>query len=73
MCLTNNVKGNDNQSDVANDSSTFCIQKEAMTPKVFTTIPPKSIPNTGPEMLPLLGLIPAGIAGFTLRKKSKLG
>lgn len=73
MCLTNNVKGNDNQSDVANDSSTFCIQKEAMTPKVFTTIPPKSIPNTGPEMLPLLGLIPAGLAGFTLRKKSKLG
>ena len=73
MCLTNNVKGNDNQSDVANDSSAFCIQKEAMTPKVFTTVPPKSIPNTGPEMLPLLGLIPAGIAGFTLRRKSKLG
>lgn len=73
MCLTNNVKGNDNQSDVANDSSAFCIQKEVMTPKVFTTIPPKSIPNTGPEMLPLLGLIPAGLAGFTLRKKSKLG
>ena len=73
MCLTNNVKGNDNQSDVANDSSSFCIQKEAMTPKVYTTVPPKSIPNTGPEMLPLLGLIPAGIAGFTLRRKSKLG
>lgn len=72
MCLTNNVKGNDNNGDVANDSSTFCIQKEAMTPKVFTTIPPKSIPNTGPEMLPLLGLIPAGLTGLMLRKKSKL-
>lgn len=73
MCLTNNVKGNDNNSAVANDSSSFCIEKAAMTPKVFTTVPPKSIPNTGPEMLPLLGLIPAGIAGFTLRRKSKLG
>ena len=73
MCLTNNVVGTDNNSDVANDSSAFCIQKPVMTPKVFTTIPPKSIPNTGPEMLPLLGLIPAGLAGLTLRRKSKLG
>lgn len=73
MCLTNTVKGDDNNGAIANDSASFCIEKAAMTPKVFTTIPPKSIPNTGPEMLPLLGLIPAGIAGFTLRRKSKLG
>lgn len=30
----------------------------------------QSNPNTGPEMLGLLALIPAALAGFTLRKKA---
>ncbi len=28
-------------------------------------------PATGPEMLPLLGMIPTALAGFALRRKSK--
>ena len=78
MCLTNKAKATDNNGNVADDASAFCIQKQAVTipdknmPKVYNSVPPKSIPNTGPEMLPLIGLIPAGIAGLVLRKKTKL-
>jgi len=74
-CLTNIVNANDNVGDNAGDTSSFCIENPLVsnpTPQVFATIPPKSIPNTGPEMLPLLGLIPAGLAGFVMRKKSKI-
>ncbi len=39
---------------------------------MFEATPVKKIPETGPEMLPLLGLIPAGIAGFAMRRKYKL-
>jgi len=77
ICVVNQVNAIENSGAVAADSSQLCITKQIVettqTPKVFTTVPPKSIPNTGPEMLPLLGLIPAGLAGFTLRRKSKLG
>lgn len=75
ICLTNNVKATDNNGNIANDSAAFCIEKPITQvpikniPEIFTKVPPKSIPNTGPEMLPLLGLIPAGITGLFLRKK----
>lgn len=75
-CLTNSVNVNDNNGTSATDTSGLCVETPLATvpaPKVFSSIPPKSIPNTGPEMLPLLGLIPVGITGFALRKKSKLG
>lgn len=74
-CVTNNVKAKDSSSSEASDSSQFCIEKNVLgaapTPEIFVKIPPKSIPATGPEMLPLLGLIPAGITGFYLRRKSR--
>lgn len=74
-CLNNTVRANDDNGNSASDNAGFCVENPTTqnpTPKVFTSVPPKSIPNTGPEMLPLLGLIPAGISGYFLRKKSKL-
>lgn len=74
-CVVNNVKAKDSSGSEATDSSQLCIEKNVLgavpTPQVFVQIPPKSIPATGPEMLPLLGLIPAGITGFYLRRKSR--
>ena len=75
-CLTNAVRVADNNGNNASDNSGFCVANgvtQAPAPKVFTTVPPKTIPNTGPELLSLLGLIPMGAAGIFLRKKSKLG
>jgi uncharacterized repeat protein (TIGR01451 family) len=73
ICVINHVTAVADNGDTASDSSQACIAKQIVnvtpTPQVFTTIPPKSIPNTGPEMLPLLGLIPAGLAGLKLRGK----
>lgn len=76
ICVVNQVNAFEDSGVTAADSSQVCITKQIVnvtpTPVVFTTVPPKKIPNTGPEMLPLLGLIPAGISGLFLRKKSKL-
>lgn len=69
----------------ADDNSKFCIEKStAETAFPGTTQPTtkgglpvmpapglKQTPSTGPEMLPLFGLIPAGIGGLLLRRKSK--
>lgn len=78
VCVTNQVNAIEDDGATASDSSSLCIVRTVITttptptPMVHTTTPPKSIPNTGPEMLPLLGLIPAGITGMLLRRKSKL-
>jgi uncharacterized repeat protein (TIGR01451 family) len=76
VCVVNHVNAFEDSGSTASDASQVCISKQVvtsnLTPEVFTTVPPKKIPNTGPEMLPLLGLIPAGIAGIALRRKSKL-
>jgi len=74
-CVTNIVRGTGNNGATADDASQFCIEKRVVakpTPQVFEATPVKKIPETGPEMLPLLGLIPAGIAGFAMRRKFKL-
>jgi uncharacterized repeat protein (TIGR01451 family) len=76
VCVVNQVNAFEDSGVTAADSSQVCITRQVVvttpTPEIFTTVPPKKIPNTGPEMLPLLGLIPAGITGFVLRKKSKI-
>lgn len=74
-CLTNNVSANDNNGTSATDKAGFCVEKAATAlpqPKIFKEAPPKTIPQTGPELLPLLSLIPAGITGYFLRRKSRL-
>jgi uncharacterized repeat protein (TIGR01451 family) len=77
VCTVNQVNANDDTGASAQDSSQLCIERQITiaptpTPMIYAKVPVKSIPSTGPEMLPLLGLIPAGLAGFVLRKKSKL-
>ena len=77
VCVVNQVMGTTSDNKTAQDNAQLCIQKETVTktkgglpvepaPKVVTT------PATGPEMLPLLALLPGGLAGFILRKRSKI-
>lgn len=73
VCVVNQVNAIEDSGVKASDSSQVCITRQAVpqkgTPEVFKTVPVKDIPKTGPELLPLLGLIPAGLAGLALRKK----
>lgn len=74
-CVVNNVTAVANNGANAKDSSQFCIERTVETkptPQVFEKTPVKKIPETGAEIMVLAGLIPAGLAGFALRKKSKL-
>lgn len=75
-CVTNTVRGTANNGSTADDSSQFCIERRIVakpTPQVFDKTPVKKIPETGAEnFLALIGLVPAGIAGFAMRKKFKL-
>lgn len=74
-CLTNTASATDNNGTQANDSAQFCVQTTIAanpTPQVFPGVPVKKVPETGPELFSLIGLIPVGIAGMTLRKKSRL-
>jgi hypothetical protein len=51
----------------------MCIQNNvlgATTPQVLPAPKIVTTPPTGPEMLPLLGLIPGALGGLMLRKKS---
>lgn len=68
---TNAVAATTNTGQSSADLARFCIQKGITTkgglpvfpsPKVVTT------PPTGPELIPLIGLLPAGIGGWFLRK-----
>lgn len=76
-CVVNNVSAVEINGATAKDSSQFCIERKVVnvqpTPQVFEKTPVKKIPETGPEMLPLFTLIPAGIAGIAMRRKNKLG
>ncbi|OIP57802.1 MAG: hypothetical protein COX79_03730 [Candidatus Levybacteria bacterium CG_4_10_14_0_2_um_filter_36_16] len=73
-CVTNVAKATDSTGNTAEDSSQVCIQRNVTvvtpTPQIFEKVTTKQIPATGPEMLPLIGLIPAGLTGFYLRRKS---
>lgn len=76
ICFSNQVEARESFGATASDASQVCVEKTVIvakpTPQVFTTIPPKSIPNTGPEMFSLIALVPAALGGIALRKKSKL-
>lgn len=70
ICVINQVSATDQNGQVQSDSSQLCIQKNVLpavapAPKIVST------PATGPEMIPLLGLIPGALGGLMLRKKSK--
>lgn len=73
VCLINQATGTDNNGVTNTSSSQFCVEKSVLSasqPQVFATPSVVATPATGPEMLPLLSLIPTGLAGFILRKKS---
>lgn len=65
-CVVNQVTATF-ESQMAADNTQFCIQGKLPVfppPKVQVT------PPTGPELLPLISLLPAGAFGWFLRKKS---
>lgn len=77
VCVVNQASATTNDNKQSSDNAQFCIEKPGQpgtttkgglkvfpAPKVVTT------PATGPEMLPLIGLIPGGALGLFLRKKS---
>lgn len=72
-CVINQVKAVSGDSE-SNDLSQVCIEKVVTVTKGGLPVMPapelKETPPTGPEMLSLIGLIPAGVAGFYLRRKA---
>ncbi|MEK7160197.1 MAG: hypothetical protein AAB702_01835 [Patescibacteria group bacterium] len=73
ICPLNQATGTDSNGLINSSSSQFCVQKGvlgAAVPQVFEAPKIVSTPATGPEMLPLMALIPGGLAGLILRKKS---
>lgn len=74
-CVVNQVKATTNTGQMSQDNAQFCIQKAMATTKgglpIVSPSPITTTPPTGPEMLPLMALLPGGLAGFLLRKKSK--
>ena len=74
-CVVNQALAASENGQQSSDNSQFCIEKPVLgetkgglkvlpAPKVTTT------PPTGPEMLPLIGLIPSGVFGIFLRRKA---
>lgn len=74
-CVVNQSTLTATDSSQAQDNSQFCIQKQQTTTKGgLPIVPPTTVtttPATGPELLPLIGMIPTGIAGFLLRRKTQ--
>lgn len=66
VCLINKAAATDSNGATNTASSQFCVQKQVLgsTPVLLTT------PATGPEMLPLISLLPGALGGFYLRKKA---
>lgn len=80
VCVINQATAKDaSASNQSQDNAQMCIQKSLVTTvptetkgglKVF---PPQKVltaPATGPEMLPLIALLPTGAFGMFLRKKA---
>ena len=74
ICLINQARAKDNNGVENASSSQFCVQKQVLggsTPQVLPAPKVTSTPATGPEMLPLLALLPGALGGFILRRKSQ--
>ncbi len=74
ICLINQASATDNDGATNTSSSQFCVQKSVLgtsEPLIYTTKGGiTTTPATGPEMLPLISLIPGALGGFYLRRKS---
>lgn len=83
VCVVNQATATTADGLMSQSNSQFCIEKVTITPtpvpttkgglKVFPAPQVTTTPPTGPEMLPLIGLIPTGILGAFLKRKSKTG
>lgn len=73
VCVTNTVLGQDNKGLKGTDASQLCIEKPGVipAPQVMPAVPLKNAPATGPETMALMGLIPSGLLGMFLKRKSK--
>lgn len=81
ICLANQVKAFVPDPALGQDNSQFCIEKKRAAPApttavegrfpVLSPIPVTISPSTGPEPLVLFSLIPIGILGWFLRRKTK--
>ena len=74
-CVVNQALATAENGQQSSDNSQFCIQKPVLGEtkgglKVFPAPAITTTPPTGPEMLPLIGLIPTGLFGFLLRRKT---
>jgi len=75
VCVVNQAIGTTSDNKTAQDNSQLCIKKETITKGGLPVAPAPKVtatPATGPEMLPLLALLPGGLAGLILRKRSKI-
>lgn len=75
ICLVNQATGTDNNGVTNTSSSQFCVQKSVLGtsfPVYATKGGITTTPATGPEMLPLVLLLPGALSGIILRKKSSL-
>lgn len=79
ICLANQVIVSVPDPALGQDNSQLCIEKKSAPPAVIakggfpvlSPVPVYTSPSTGPEALILFALIPTGIAGWFLRRKSK--
>lgn len=75
ICVTNKADANTSAVS-AHDEASFCISHNLPTTKggipVYPTTKAKTTPKTGPELLVLIGAIPAALSGVALRRKSRI-
>lgn len=71
ICVTNTVKATQD-GNAASDNAQLCIEKGLKDggPVVQQTPPMKQTPQTGPGMLSLAALIPAGALGLFLNRRA---
>lgn len=78
-CPVNQVAVTANTGQMASDTSQFCIARRVLGgvppskgAQVFPPTPVTQIPAAGVELVTLFALLPTGLAGFMLRKRSSL-
>ena len=87
VCVVNQAFVNTDNNQSAQDNAQFCIEKPGVNPtptpttvqpgttkgglKVFPSPKIVTTPPTGPEALPVIGIVLSAISGFILRKKAK--
>lgn len=86
VCVVNQAIAVTNDNGNSQDNAQLCIENKVPAPvvtakggqtvlskggfPVLPSVPVSTTPATGPEMLGLIALIPTGLAGWFLRKKS---